>query len=350
MKVKLNGLSISAIATALPKNSDDFSELIQKFGEKEIKRIVASTGITKVRVADKGVCASDLCEAAARHIFKELNNDPAAIDGIIFISQTFDHIIPATSAILQDKLGLPKTAVAFDIRYGCSAYIYGIYQASLLVSSGSCSRVLLLIGDVNTPLINKSDKALRMVLGDSGSATIVEKGNDTLAFNIMTDGSGFDKLIIPSGGARYPANDNSKKETERENGNIRSDENLYMDGMEITSFCLREIPKVIDGVLEIAEWKKEEVGIFALHQTNKFIIDFLRKKMQVHPEVVPFVIFETGNTGPATIPHLFCVEHKRLKNENRLSKTVMCGYGVGLSWGAITVNLSNTRFFDTIEL
>lgn len=350
MKVKIGGLSISAIASAIPKNSVDFSELAEKFGETEIKRITASTGITKLRVAEKGVCTSDLCEAAARFLFEKLNADPQSFDGIVMASQTFDHIIPATSAILQNKLGLPKTAVAFDIRYGCSAYIYGIYQAAVLIASGSCKKVLVLAGDVISPTVNKYDKALKMVMGDAGSATVVEKGNDTLAFKIMTDGAGYDRLIIPAGGSRYPSDENSKKETEKENGNIRSDENLYMDGMEIMNFCLREVPKTIDEVLELSEWKKEDVGIFALHQANKFIVDYLRKKMKVQPETVPVVVAEIGNTGPGTIPHLLSVEHERLISEKRLAKTVMCGFGVGFSWGAITADLSNTKFFDPVEL
>lgn len=350
MKVKIDGLSISAIASSIPKNTVDFSDLETKFGETEIKRIIASTGISKVRVAEKGVCASDLCEAASRFLFEKLNVDPLSFDGIVLVSQTFDHIIPATSTILQNKLGLPKTAVAFDIRYGCSAYIYGIYQAAILIASGSCSKVLVLAGDVITPTVNRYDKALKMVMGDSGSATIVEKGNDSLAFNIMTDGSGYDRLIIPAGGCRYPYDENSKKESEKENGNIRSDENLYMDGMEIMNFCLREVPKIIDEVLELSEWKKEDVGIFAMHQANKFIVDYLRKKMKVPPETVPVVVAEIGNTGPGTIPHLFSAEHKRLIEEKRLAKSVMCGFGVGFSWGAITADLSKTKFFEPVEI
>lgn len=350
MKVKLNGLSITAVASVLPKNSVDFSDLEEKFGETEIKRIIASTGISKLRIAEKGVCTSDLCEAAARFLFEKLDADPKSFDAIVLVTQTFDHIIPATSAILQDKLGLPKTAVAFDIRYGCSAYIYGLYQAAVLVASGSCSKVLVLAGDVISPTVNRFDKALKMVMGDAGSATIVEKGNDTLAFNIMTDGSGYDRLIIPAGGARYPLDENSGKEVEKENGNIRSDENLYMDGMEIMNFCLREVPRLVDDVLELSGWKKEEVGIFALHQANKFIVDYLRKKMKVAPETVPVVVAEIGNTGPGTIPHLLSAEHNRLADQKRLEKSVMCGFGVGFSWGAIAADLSKTKFFDPIEV
>jgi len=350
MKVKLSGLSISAIASTIPKNSVDFSDLIEKFGETEIKRITVSTGISKLRVAEKGVCTSDLCVAAARFLFEKLNVAPQSFDGIVLFSQIFDHIIPATSAILQNKLGLPKTAVAFDIRYGCSAYIYAIYQASLLIASGSCNKILVLAGDVISPTINRYDKALKMVMGDAGSATIVEKGNDTLSFNIMTDGAGYDRLIIPAGGSRYPRDESSGKELEKENGNIRSEENLYMDGMEIMNFCLREVPKIVDEVLELADWKKEDIGIFAMHQANKFIVDYIRKKMKVLPETLPVVIGEIGNTGPGTIPHLFSAEHKRLISEKRLSKSVMCGFGVGFSWGAITADLSKTKFFDPVEV
>jgi 3-oxoacyl-[acyl-carrier-protein] synthase-3 len=350
MKIKLSGISVKAVSSTYPKYELDLNDLSAKYGELEVKRIMSSTGIYKIRYAPPGMCTSDLCEKSARDIFSELSIDPSSIDGIVFVSQTFDHKIPATSVILQNKLGIPKTAVAFDIRYGCSGYIYALYQASLLISSGSCSKVLAFTGDVTTQIIHPDDKALRMVMGDAGSCTLIEKGNDELTFNIMSDGSGAGYLIIPAGGGRYPSNEKSSVATEREDGNIRSDENLFMDGMEIMNFCLREVPPVINDLLSFTGWAKQEVGVFALHQANKFILEYLQKKLKVPKETVPVAVQLTGNTGPASIPLMLSIEHDRLQKENRLEKAVLCAFGVGLSWGAIGLNLSKTRIIGPSEL
>jgi 3-oxoacyl-[acyl-carrier-protein] synthase-3 len=350
MKVKLSGISIKAISATYPKYEFDLNDLSSKYGEIEVKRIINSTGINKIRYAPLGMCTSDLCEKSAREIFRELSIDPLSIDGIVFVSQTFDHQIPATSVILQNKLGISKTAVAFDIRYGCSGYIYGLYQASLLISSGSCSKVLVCVGDVSTQIIHPDDKALRMVMGDAGSCTLVESGNGEMAFNIKSDGSGFEFLIIPAGGCRYPSDEKSSIATAREDGNIRSDENLFMDGMEIMNFCLREVPPIINELLSYIGWTKEEVGVFALHQANKFILEYLQKKLKVSKVVVPVAIQNTGNTGPASIPLMLALEHKRLQSEMRLEKSILCAFGVGLSWGAIGVDLSKTIIIGPSEL
>ncbi|NCQ17083.1 MAG: ketoacyl-ACP synthase III [Ignavibacteria bacterium] len=350
MKVKLNGVSIKAIASTYPKDEFDLMELAAKYGETEVKRIIASTGVSKIRVAPSGMCSSDLCEKAAKDLFLALNIEPGSIDGIVFVSQTFDHIVPATSVLMQQRLGISKHAVAFDIRYGCSGYIYGLYQGALLVSSGSCQRVLVCVGDVSTHLIHPDDRALRMVMGDAGSSTIIEKGDEALSFNIMSDGSGADFLIIPAGGCRYPSNENSRIASEREGGNIRSDENLFMDGMEIMNFCLREVPPCINDLLNFMSWEKVEVGFFGLHQANKFIVDYLQKKLKVPKETVPVALQLTGNTGPASIPLMLSLENQRLRSEKRLEKAILCAFGVGLSWGAVGVDLSKTIMIGPSEL
>ena len=166
----------------------------------------------------------------------------------------------------------------------------------------------------------------------------------------MSDGSGAGFLIIPAGGARYPSNENSSIATEREDGNIRSDENLFMDGMEIMNFCLREVPPVINDLLSFTGWEKDEVGVFALHQANKFILQYLQKKLKVPKETVPIAMQLTGNTGPASIPLMLSIEHERLQKENRLEKAVLAAFGVGLSWGAIGLNLSKTKILKPGEL
>ena len=157
MKTVFKNLKISAIASALPKNILDLKTMSERFGEFEVQRIMANTGIHSVHQCPKGMKISTLCYAAAESIFAAMDIESSSIDAIVLVTQTPDGVLPATSVILQHELNLNKEALAFDISYGCSGYIYGLYQASLLLTAGGCRRVLLCAGDINTPHINAND-------------------------------------------------------------------------------------------------------------------------------------------------------------------------------------------------
>src|SRR5690606_10200847 len=198
--------------------------------------LMAVTGIRQVRVAPSGLCTSDLCEAAAKHLLERLEVPATSVDGIVFVSQTPDYRMPATSMLLQHRLGLPKTSVAVDFNCGCSGFVYGLFQSALLVSSGACRRVLLMAGDVMTPYLNEGDKANRMVFGDGGSAAIIEVGSSTWHFETWTDGSGAASLVIPAGGGRLPASDDTKRAQRCTDGYFRTLEQLHMQGTKVFNF------------------------------------------------------------------------------------------------------------------
>lgn len=344
------GLQLRAIAAAVPAQTVDLHGLASRFGKKEIELIMGNTGITRIRQAPQGVTASDLCARAAREIFSVSGIAPNSIDGVVFVSQTPDYILPATSVCLQHRLGIPSSAVAFDINYGCSGYIYGLFQAALLVHAGCCRRVLVCAGDVTTGLINPDDRSVRMVFGDAGSATVVERGDSFASFAIRSDGSGADKLMIPAGGCRHPRSAETSVATERENGNLRSDEDMYMDGMGIMNFAISEVPKMVQELLERMGWEKGEVGTFGFHQANRFMLQYLARKMGLEAGGVPVAVEGIGNTGPASIPVMLSSQGQRLKAEDRLDKTLLCGFGVGLSWGGVALNLSGTEIIPWVEL
>jgi 3-oxoacyl-[acyl-carrier-protein] synthase-3 len=345
MNVTLNNIDVSFIAAALPDEEFDLTELYDIYDEDEVNRIIEVNGISKIRHASEGVCASDLCEKAANIIFQ--NYEKEKIDAIVFVSQTPDYILPSTSSCLQHRLGISKECIAFDISNGCPGYIYGLYQAAILIHSGSCNSVLVCAGDVITGYINPLDKSNRMVFGDAGSATVVEKGSGSISFSFMTDGSGADQLIIPSGGCRYPRDENSEMVSVRSDGNMRSDEDLFMNGLEIMNFSMSEVPKRVKLVLSQQGWEQSQVTLFGFHQANKFILNNLRKKLKIPKESLPVSMQKTGNTGPASIPLMLTKEYKRLVDENRLEKTVLCGFGVGLSCASAALDLSKASIFPT---
>jgi 3-oxoacyl-[acyl-carrier-protein] synthase-3 len=349
LNTKIKNIDIVAIASCLPQNEFKFETLYDSYGKEEVNKIIKTTGISSINIADKMVTSSDLCEEAAKIIINELNIDVNSIDGLIFVSQTPDYLLPQTSHILQHKLGLSLNCFCLDIRLGCSGFIHGLFQASLLINSGSYKRILVLAGDITTSLISNKDRASRMVFGDAGTATLVEKGECEYNFSIYSDGSGYNQLIVPSGGFRYPKNNNSSILKEAEDGNWRSDENLYMDGSAIFNFVLRRVPSLLNEIIINTNWEKSDIDTFAIHQANKFIVEYIAKKIQVDQNRIPVVVDGFGNTGPSSIPLLFSEIGNNLKLLNKLNKVVLAGFGVGLSWAGLSCNLNNTSFFKPIR-
>lgn len=351
MKCLLDNIRIQAISTYLPTEILEMRSLSELFGEKEVDSIIKATGVERVRIADKNETSSDMCYEAAISLIEKEQINKNEIDGLVFISQTPDYILPATSVLLQNRLGLSKDTVCFDIAYGCSGYIYGIYQAALLISSGSCKNVLMLAGDTTSRIINPKDKAQRMVFGDCGTATLLSVGDYKIGFHICSDGSGYDKVIIPAGGFRNPSTAETRKESTDKDGNTRSQEDLYNDGLSVFNFIIQNGKTSINTILDYMNWTREEVNLYALHQATSFTIKFLIKRLKINEEKAPINIINYGNTGPATIPLILSDMYNLNSNFNTKSwnKVIMSAYGVGLSWGSVACDLSSTTIYEPIN-
>lgn len=349
MKVIIPDIKIAAIAAYLPQERIEFSTFSSVFGASKVAEITKVTGVERVRYVSEGETSSDMCYHAATHLLAMENLDKNGIDGLIFVSQTPDYRLPATSVVLQNRLGLSKDVACLDIPYGCSGYIYGVCQAAFWVHSGMCRNVLLLVGDACSKLISPYDKSLKLLFGDCGTATLMSKGNSPLAISLHSDGSGYDKLIIPAGAFRHPISLATNRQVMDEDGNSRSQEDMYMDGMEIFSFAVSKVPKNILETISLVDWTKEDVSLFALHQANRFIIDCIRKQLKVGAEKFPVNLTDYGNTGPASIPLLLSDILGGTLHKN-LTKVIMSGFGVGLSWGSIACDLSDTHFYKPLNL
>lgn len=348
MKTRIDGIKITGIASALPNKVVNVSAYNDIFGEKKVKRIKKSTGVKSMHIVDNGVTASDLCVDAAKKLFKQMNVNPQSIDGVLFVSFSPDYKAPATAFVLQSKLGVKNEAVAMDLNFGCSAYVYGLYQASMLIKAGGCKKVLLCTGDEQSQMVHQKDRAMKMLVGDAGTATLVEAGNDNFNFYFKSIGSNYDKLIIPAGGSRIPCSEKTKEEIVDEDGNIRTLENLYMNGMEVMKFALTEVPPAMESIYQQSGLRKEEIDLYAMHQPNKLILDYLMNSMEIAPDKMPVGLQETGNTGSASIPLLLTVLKTRGYDFNKAKKTIACGFGIGLSIGAVNIDLSKTSIV-TIE-
>lgn len=350
MKVRIDGVHIAGIASCLPKTVKEIDSLAETFGEKQIRRLKKSTGVERLHIVSYGQTASDLCVAAAEHLISQLEISKDSIDGLVFVSFSPDYKGPPTSVVMQDRLGLRQQIVAFDITYACSAYCYGLYQASMLVKAGGCKRVLVCTGDTQSKMINPKDRSMQVILGDAGTATLVETGDECFSFYLKTIGSHYQDLIIPAGGYRLPYSEETAKECADDAGNIRSKNDLFMDGMGVMNFALTEVPLAVKELLEIACLEKDEIGLFAMHQPNKLILDHLAISMEIPEEKMPVALQNTGNTAAATIPLLLSVLKEKGLDFSTMNKVLCCGFGMGLSVSAAVVNLSSAKILEPCSI
>lgn len=348
MKTVIDNVCIKTVNSWLPETRVELTSFNPLYGEVEVASIIKATGVERIRVADSDMTSSDMCLRSADALFEQEGFDRSLIDGLVFVSQTTDWILPATSISLQDRLGLSKDTVCVDIHYGCSGYIYGLFQAASWISCGACENVLVLAGDTTSRMINEHDKSLRMVFGDCGTATIVSKGNKPMGFHIQSDGSGSDRLIVPAGGFRLPISEETSVLEWDEDKNGRTQNDLFMDGMAIFNFAITKVHKNINTLIEDMGWQKEDVGFYGLHQANEFMVNYVRKKLKVAEELAPVNVKDYGNTGPATLPLLLSDLCSGEHNYN-ITKSIMSGFGVGLSWGSVATDLSQTHFYSPIN-
>lgn len=342
MKCLIDNIDIKCIATCLPEGVLEMTSLKDKFGEKVVENTIKGAGIERLHVAADHETTADLCARAAEQLFEATGFDRNEIDGVVFVSQTMDYFNPATSCVLLGRLGLSGECVCFDISYGCSGYIYGMFQAATLIKSGACNNVLVLAGDTNSKVVNKESAASVMVFGDAGSATLVTRGDGKIGFHIATDGVNYRTVLNDRMGFRkFPENTRADYQPDP-----------AMSGDDVFSFIVNVGPKTIKSVLELVGWGKDDVDFYGLHQATKITVDFMRKKLKLaHPERAPFDIQNYGNTGPTTVPMVLTDWPHRAEGVDTSTwhKVVMAAYGVGLSWGSIACDLSKTLILKPIN-
>jgi 3-oxoacyl-[acyl-carrier-protein] synthase-3 len=299
-----------------------------------------TTGIIERRVASSTTTCSDLCFQAADELLNDLNCRDQ-IDLILFVSQSPDYFLPSTAVILQDKLGLSKNTVAFDINLGCSGYVYGLTVIGQFLQNGNFRKALLLCGDKSTISTNYQDKSTFPLFGDAGSATLLEfdKSADEWFAHLASDGSGKDSIIIEHGHSRHPYGSVSDEYIEYEPGVIRTKKHLALNGMDVFNFALKEVAPSIKQMLENFEINIDDIDYFVLHQANKLINESVRKKLKVTPEKVPYSIQNFGNTSSASIPLTICTCLKEKIESDQLT-LLLAGFGVGFSWGSVVLKTS----------
>lgn len=347
--VQVNNISLLSISAAVPKNKV-FTKDYDYISEQEREMFIKTVGIEERRVAPPHLTATDLCYHSALQIINTLQWDKNSIDALVFITQSPDYFIPASSIILQHKLGLSKNTIAFDINLGCSGYVYGLYVLGSMLQNGQIKRAILLAGDKSTLSTCYKDKSTYPLFGDAGSATALEYHPDAapIFFNLQSDGSGEDAIKIPHGGSRYHIQPDTFDEVEIELGIIRSKRHLQLLGADIFNFALREVSPNIDKILEFSGVSKEGINYFVFHQANYLMNESVRKKMKVDKSKVPYSIHKFGNTSSASIPLTIVTE---LKDQLQSPQTLLfSGFGVGFSWASCVFQSKNIQVLPLLEI
>ena len=284
--------AIAAIEYHLPEGMLTTRQLAEEFPEWSIEKIDAMTGIERRHVAAPGECASDLAVAAARRLFDSGVCSPGQVDYLLLCTQCPDYPIPSTACLLQERLGIPSSAGALDFSIGSSGYVYGLGLAQGIIETGQAESVLLITADTYSRYVNRRDRSVRPVFGDAASATLL-RGVDREApalgpYVYGTDGKGAPHLMVPAGGMREPRTPETAREETDGNGNVRNRENLFMDGSEIFTFTLREIPPMVAELIRRAGLDIDDVDLFVFHQANRYMLEHLRKKMRLPAETASY--------------------------------------------------------------
>lgn len=349
--LKTENVAVKGIAACVPKNREKNCESPLFSDEKERQNLIESTGILEKRVALQGCCSSDLCFVAAEKLIEELVWNKDEIDALVFVSQTPDYILPATACILQDRLGLKKECLAFDISLGCSGWVYGMSVVSSLLSHGTLRKALLLCGDLTTRQNCFKDKTSYPLFGDAGTATALqyENGAEGLCAHLATDGAGANAIIIPDGGYRNPTTEDSLKFEDLGEGKIMTRLHSRLDGMSVFSFAISKAPKSVKSLCEYFNIDINEVDCFPFHQANMFLNETIRKKLKIDEEKMPYCMKEFGNTSCASLP-LTLVTTRRDELQSKPMKVLGCAFGVGLSWGSIYFKTDSIVVPELIEI
>jgi 3-oxoacyl-[acyl-carrier-protein] synthase-3 len=344
----IDGISLVGMAVAVPKriveNKDN-----PFFKSEDVAKFMSVTGVERFRAGD--LCTSDLCYAAAEKLIADLKWEKSDIELLIFVSQTFDYILPNTAPILQDKLGLPKSCIAFDMTLGCSGFVYGLSTITALMKASNVKKALLLCGDTASKSVNQKDKTAAMLFGDAGSATALEskESAETIRFTLGTDGSGYKAIIIPDGGARNPVTAASLIEEQIEPDVIRTKCDIILEGMDVFSFGINQAPASVKETMSAFNIDSDSLDYFVFHQANLMMNEMIRKKLKLPVEKVPTSLKNFGNTSSASIP-LTMVQTMRERLQTEKLNLLVCGFGVGLSWGTCVLQTNKIVVSELIEI
>lgn len=350
--LKFEKVGITALAACLPRNViDNYHYDLDIWPESEVKKVVDKIGVAERRFVDDKTCASDLCFSAAEKLFADNGIDKSEIDLLVFLSQTPDYRMPATSILLQDRLGLPMSTMAFDVSLGCSGFISALSIVYSMMQNKGFRKALLLNGETRSKVYSRKDRREAFIFGDAGVAALIER-NEKFGeshFSLNSDGSRGDLIMIPGGGYRNMSSmETLKEKVVDEFGNIRTDENGYMNGADVFNFVIVEVPKDIRRLIKASGEDIQNLDYYVFHQANAFINNYIAKKMKLDKDCIPWTIQKYGNTSSVSVP-LTIVSELKNKMQGK-KKLLLSAFGVGMAWATAIVPFVDCKISEIVEL
>ena len=333
--LKVENVAIRGISACVPPSVEENKD-IPFYAPGEAEKIIASTGIERRHIAGPDICVSDLCYSAAERLIEALGWEKDSIDLLALCTQNPDYRNQPTSFLVHERLGLKESVMCLDFFHGCPGWVMSLSSISSMLSASGIKRALLLVGDTVSKDQNRASHESRPLFGDCCTATALEfeKGAPAMFFNNGTMSDGGKALILTQGGYRHPyTHETLDIELARRAGTLSEGQADDMDGMDVFSFAITKVPKAMKKLCAEYEINLEEVDHLVLHQANKLIIDAIAKRMKMPNEKVPLGLREYGNTTSASIP-LTIVSACSEEYRNGHQKSLVCGFGTGLSWGS----------------
>ncbi len=320
---------ITAAITAVGKYVPDYvltNKMLETMVDTNDEWITSRTGIKERRILkEKGKGTSFLAIKAAEDLISKTNLDPKEIELVIVATATPDMQAASTSAFVASKIGATE-AFSFDQISACSSFLYGMSTAASYIESGKYKKVLLIGADMNSSMIDYTDRATCIIFGDGAGAVLFEPNHEGLGLQdeyLRTDGNGREFLKVDAGGSILPASEETIKNKQHF---------VHQEGRTVFKFAVSNMADVSEKILKRNELSISDVTWLAPHQANKRIIEATANRMDLEMDRVMMNIHKYGNTTSATIPLLLNDYETQLRKGDTI---IFAAFGGGFSWGAI---------------
>lgn len=352
MNLKFDGKRIAGVLTVVPRREQSFVDDMKAFDfpEARSRKLMEVMGYDKHRLVDPGTCVSDLAVFGLEHLFKNGLLDRDGFDALILVTQTPDYLMPPTSNVIQGRLNLKEDLLCLDINQGCAGFVVGLIQAFSLLEQESIRRVVLINADVISRKTSARDRNSYPLVGDAAAITLVEKDAATgvIHANLKMDGTRREALMIPAGGLRLPHSPETAVLQDVGDHNLRAQDHLRMEGSEVFNFVQKEVPPMIAALVNDAGVSLDEIDWYIFHQPNRFMLQKLADKIGIPHAKLPMNIVERyGNSSGVTIPMAIVENLKELLRHD--ARVCIAGFGVGLTWGSMLMNLGNLQFCEMLN-
>lgn len=317
---KYNNIKICGVAAAAPTHVIDNIRCAEQIGNRRAKKQVFLTGIKHRHSMGKGQSAADLSCVCAEKILRKLKWNRDDIRVIVNVTQSPDLHTPSTAMVIQKRLGIGLDCIAFDVNLGCTGYVSGLQIVSALLQNTG-GKGLLLAGDGRYQEITGESTTDSLLFGDGASATAIElEENYPMYYAQKTDGTRHGLLSVDLNGK------------------------LTMDGNAVLLFSLNEVAQSIRECMEYFEISDEKIDYYIFHQAQKLILDGIARECDIPIDKVLTSYEEYGNTSTATLPFTICNNYEIIQKKEKV-KLYLCGYGVGLAWSSVIIDLDTDCVF-----